>query len=129
MHVANFNERTPAAAFIAHQEPLVRAAAANAEAVSQFIHPACVAAVEIARKWLVAPIARQYARRQLHSQLMAMDDRILADIGITRDAIGAVVKDAFPGDAETREPSPTIAPVQPVPAADPRNDAEHTLAA
>ena len=129
MQVANFNERTPTAEFVTRQDFVVRAAAANAETLSRFIHPACGAAIEIARKWLVVPMARQYARRQLHNQLSALDDRILADIGISRGSIGTVVKEVYPGTAETQEPPQTAVAVQPAPAVDPRNDTEHPLAA
>ena len=36
---------------------------------------------------LVAPVAGIYRRRRLHEELMALDDRLLADIGLTRGDI------------------------------------------
>jgi uncharacterized protein YjiS (DUF1127 family) len=129
MHVANYNERTLAAAFIARQELVVRAAAANAENISQIIHPACVTVIEIARKWLVEPIMRQHSRRQLFSQLASLDDRILTDLGITRSEIETIVRNAFPSAAQTREQPQTATPVQPVPASDLQNDTKHPMAA
>ena len=40
--------------------------------------------------WLVRPLANMWARTQVHDELMSMDDRLLADIGISRADIPSV---------------------------------------
>ena len=51
---------------------------------------------------LVAPVAGIYRRRRLHEELMALDDRLLADIGVGRADIGHIVDDAFRDHAADR---------------------------
>ncbi len=51
---------------------------------------------------LVAPLADLYRRRRLHEELMALDDRLLADTGIGRVDIGHIVDDAFRDHAANR---------------------------
>lgn len=45
--------------------------------------------------WIVRPIANAWARAQVHDELMSMDDRLLADIGISRADIPAVAAGRF----------------------------------
>ncbi|HTO67065.1 MAG TPA: DUF1127 domain-containing protein [Bradyrhizobium sp.] len=58
------------------------------------------------RDLLVRPLVRFARRRRAYQNLMALDDRMLNDIGLTRDEIPAVVKSltgeapAWNGDAE-----------------------------
>jgi uncharacterized protein YjiS (DUF1127 family) len=40
--------------------------------------------------WLVRPFANMWSRTQVFDELMSMDDRLLADIGISRADIPAV---------------------------------------
>ena len=44
---------------------------------------------------LVAPLVGIYQRRRLNEELMELDDRLLADIGIGRADIGRIVDGAF----------------------------------
>ena len=41
--------------------------------------------------WIVRPLANAWSRAQVQDELMSMDDRLLADIGISRADIPAVV--------------------------------------
>ncbi len=47
------------------------------------------------RVWLLAPAVRWYRRRKTYQELMRLDDRILADIGILRRDIPQVVRNAY----------------------------------
>lgn len=40
--------------------------------------------------WLVRPLASMWARTKVYDELMSMDDRLLADIGISRSDIASV---------------------------------------
>jgi uncharacterized protein YjiS (DUF1127 family) len=40
--------------------------------------------------WLVRPLANLWSRTQVYDELMSMDDRLLADIGISRADIPSV---------------------------------------
>ena len=44
---------------------------------------------------LVAPLVSIYRRQRLHEELMELDDRLLADIGIRRGDIPRIVDGAF----------------------------------
>jgi uncharacterized protein YjiS (DUF1127 family) len=55
--------------------------------------------------WLIRPIANAWARAQVHDELMSMDDRLLADIGISRADIPAVAAGRF---AQTVLPAPRL---------------------
>ena len=105
---ANTNEREFSTydAFLATQDPNVRAAAINADAISGAIHPASVAVVRFLRERVVAPIARLQRRNELFRELYAMDDHLLADIGIPRGQISYYIEKVLApkpvaGDAET----------------------------
>ncbi len=47
------------------------------------------------RAWVLAPAVRWYRRRKTYQELMRLDDRILADIGILRRDIPQVVRNAY----------------------------------
>ena len=49
----------------------------------------------VVRAWLLAPAVRWYRRRKLYREMMRLDDRILADIGILRRDIPKVVRNAY----------------------------------
>ena len=59
--------------------------------------------VGLARAWvaglfrasLLAPVVRWYRRRRFHQELMGLDDRTLADIGILRCDIPEVVRNSY----------------------------------
>ncbi len=66
------------------------------------------------RVWLLAPAVRWYRRRKLHRELMGLDDRTLADIGILRCDIPQVVRNAYAprtAPAETPAASATVHPL------------------
>ena len=55
---------------------------------------------------LIRPIAVWYLRRAMYNRLAALDDRILADIGIDRWEIPRIAEDAYRMAAETaKEPT------------------------
>ena len=49
------------------------------------------AVVTLLDRWVVKPIARRRRRSAAYRELARLDDRILADIGIRRDEIPAIV--------------------------------------
>jgi uncharacterized protein YjiS (DUF1127 family) len=49
----------------------------------------------VVRAWLLAPAVRWYRRRKTYQELMRLDDRTLADIGILRCDIPQVVRNAY----------------------------------
>lgn len=97
MHVVRYEDLRPQshAEFLALQRPEVRAAAATAESLSGFLHEDCTAIAAFVRKWLVLPVKAWYRRGKLHEELMGMDDRTLADIGISRAQVQWLVNGAF----------------------------------
>ena len=47
------------------------------------------------RAWLLAPVVRWYRRRKFYQELMRLDDRTLADIGILRCDIPQMVRNSY----------------------------------
>ncbi len=47
------------------------------------------------RAWLLAPAVRWYRRRKFYQELMGLDDRTLADIGILRCDIPQMVRNSY----------------------------------
>ncbi len=132
---ANTNERELSTydAFLATQDPNVRAAAINADAISGAIHPASVAVLRFLRERVVAPLARLQRRNELFRELDAMDDHLLADIGIPRGQIPFYVEKVLapkPAAGET-ETGATVhhLPVDKSEAARPAAEPDHPLAA
>jgi len=61
---------------------------------------------DLFRDRLVAPVVRWYRRRSLFREMMALDDRLLDDIGISRCDIPKLVRDAYgPRDADAATPA------------------------
>lgn len=56
-----------------------------------------------------AALARQRQRRRAFAELMALDDRSLADIGIHRSQIPALVEGVDPAVWPEAEPDPVVA--------------------
>jgi len=44
--------------------------------------------------WLVAPVVRWHKRNELYREMVDLDDRTLADIGVSRDSIPYFVRTA-----------------------------------
>ena len=61
------------------------------------------ASVALLDRWVVKPIALRHRRSAAHRELASLDDRILADIGIRRDEIPAIVK-AILTEQEAKDP-------------------------
>ena len=61
------------------------------------------AGVILLDRWVVKPIARRRRRSAAHRELVRLDDRILADIGIRRDEIPAIVG-AILTEQEAKDP-------------------------
>jgi uncharacterized protein YjiS (DUF1127 family) len=55
--------------------------------------------------WIVSPLANAWARAQVQDELMAMDDRLLADIGISRADIPSIASGRF---TQTVLPTPRL---------------------
>ncbi len=49
----------------------------------------------VVRTWLVAPVVRWYRRREFYQELMRLDDRTLADVGILRCDIPQMVRNSY----------------------------------
>ncbi len=49
----------------------------------------------VVRTWLLAPVVRWYRRRRFYQELMGLDDRTLADIGILRCDIPQMVRNSY----------------------------------
>jgi|GEM_PF-2090975 len=80
---------------------------------------------ELVRAWLVSPVVRWHRRNELYREMIDLDDRTLADIGLTRYDIPYFVRHAE-FDAETQE-SGRANDDHPVLADE--DDADHRLAA
>ena len=84
---------------------------------------------------VLAPVTVWLQRRSLATQLNALDDRLLADIGLLRADIAKLVREAFPlKPAMTVAPETTTVHAFPitdtsVPLATPANESERPLAA
>ncbi len=52
-------------------------------------------AAGVVRAWLLAPAVRWYRRREFYQELMRLDDRTLADIGILRCDIPKMVRNSY----------------------------------
>ena len=77
--------------------------------------------------WTVRPVAATWRRARLTRELSALDDHMLADIGITRADIGSVVDGTYKGRAR---PGANVRRFTGVPSIDrPANDHHHPLAA
>ncbi len=61
------------------------------------------AVVTLLDRWVVKPIALRHRRSAAHRELARLDDRILADIGIRRDEIPAIVG-AILTEQEAKDP-------------------------
>lgn len=53
--------------------------------------------------WIASPLAAWWTRSRLHDELMSMDDRMLADIGISRADIPAVAAGSYRGETSGNE--------------------------
>ena len=62
--------------------------------------------VGVVRAWLLAPVVRWYRRRKFYQELMGLDDRTLADIGILRCDIPRMVRNSYaPRTAPAESPA------------------------
>ncbi len=92
-------------------------------------------ALRLVRAHVLTPVSVWMLRRRLASELNALDDRLLADIGLSRGDIAKRVKEAYPlrPDVSVVPPSTTVHPLpmaaSPVPQATPANESERPLAA
>ena len=90
--------------------------------------------VGLFRASLVAPVVRWYRRRKFYQELMRLDDRTLADIGILRCDIPQVVRNSYAprtAPAETPAAGTTVhrLPVGGISAAAQSDDTVRSLAA
>jgi uncharacterized protein YjiS (DUF1127 family) len=84
---------------------IARAREEQAEALGVMLRQAGIAAAGFIGRWLVMPVVGWFQREQLRLQLSGMDDRLLADIGLQRGDIRALVN-----NAHTRVVSATVSP-------------------
>ncbi len=66
------------------------------------------------RVWLLAPAVRWSRRRKTYRELMRLDDRTLADIGILRCDIPQVVRNVYPARTAPADMPATGATVHPL---------------
>ncbi len=107
MHAVRHEDRSslPYAEFLAQQSLEIRTAAATAESMAEEIHVAVGTVARFVREWLVLPVKAWYRRGKLSEEMMGMDDRALADIGISRAQVQWVVSGAFSATETPRRQS------------------------
>ncbi len=76
------------------------------KALARLVRLAGASVAGVFRAWVLAPAVRWYRRRKTYQELMRLDDRTLADIGILRCDIPEVVRNA---DAPRTAPAATPA--------------------
>ena len=76
------------------------------KALARLVRLAGASVAGVFRAWVLAPAVRWYRRRKTYQELMRLDDRTLADIGILRCDIPTVVRNA---DAPRTAPAATPA--------------------
>ena len=110
---------------------IARAREEKAEAMAGLLRGAAVAVFGFANRWLVAPVVRWYQREQLRIQLASLDDRMLADVGLTRTEIPKLVKGMHRAPAQQPAASATLhhLPLERKPAAASAEDTAQPLAA
>ncbi len=67
----------------------------RAKELARLVRLAGASVAGVFRASLMAPVVRWYRRRKTYQELMRLDDRTLADIGILRCDIPQVVRNAF----------------------------------
>ena len=78
----------------------------RAKALARLVRLAGASVAGVFRAWVLAPAVRWYRRRKTYQELMRLDNRTLADIGILRCDIPTVVRNA---DAPRTAPAATPA--------------------
>ena len=58
---------------------------------------------------IAGAVARAHRRKHARRELMALDDRLLADIGVPRGEIDAVIEGLMRGPVGTAQPAPSPA--------------------
>lgn len=82
--------------------------------------------------WVVEPFAKARKKNALYHELDDLDDRTLADLGITRNEIPYVVMNAFEGhklDASEPAPASVYQSLAAAPIKTPANDSDQAIAA
>ncbi len=99
----------------------------QAETIAWLLERAAHAVAGAVDAWIVKPVAAARRRARLSRELSALDDHMLADIGITRADIGSVVNGMYEGRAR---PGAEVRPFAGAPSADdPAKDSQYPLAA
>jgi len=88
------------------QAIIARAKAARAEALAGYGRELSAFVSER----IIGPITAPYRRRKMRRELNGLDDRILADIGILRSDIPAIVDRTYRGGMKESAPLPGIEP-------------------
>ena len=109
------------------QRRIFEARQRQAETMAWLLKRAAHAVVGAVDTWIVKPVAAARRRARLSRELSALDDHMLADIGITRADIGSVVNGMYEGRAR---PGAEVRHFAGAPSADdPAKDSQYPLAA
>lgn len=91
------------------EEIIARARKARSEVFARHVRTAGRFVAELFR-----PLAEAVARDRAYRELMALDDRVLADMGITRDQIPSVVAGHLVRDPISAQPMGRVVKARPV---------------
>jgi uncharacterized protein YjiS (DUF1127 family) len=109
------------------QRRIFEARQRQAETMAWLIERAAHAVMGAVAAWIVKPVAAAQRRARLSRELSALDDHMLADIGLTRSDIGSVVNRTYEGRAR---PGAEVRPFIGAPSVEvPATDHRHPLAA
>jgi uncharacterized protein YjiS (DUF1127 family) len=110
---------------------IAQARALRAQAFADIFRRLATGVRWLTRRFVVAPVVGWHRRNVLRGELQTMDDRMLADIGISRAEIPRIVHQAYRTVAGSVEvpTGATLHRLEPAYDAPPKDDAETPLAA
>ncbi len=106
VHEKSWNRSVPSNSRFEALEPWQIAAEARrmqADEVARLIRAGAALVADTARRLLVAPVIRSYRRGRLINEMATLDDRSLADLGVSRFDIPFIADAAYPRWVELRK--------------------------
>lgn len=117
------------------QHAIIAARRLQSQVLAGMVSRAATAGVSFVGEWMVGPVVRWYRRGRTYQELMNLDNRMLADIGISRFEIPEIVRQSHRrrGDETRTETGATLHRLaverQPAPAKAVEERTEQSLAA